>query len=242
MAADRRTDLAVTAPVLSVRPRAIAHWPTVRAEELAVSVLVTEVFEVSVTVVGVVLAAGLALGAEPAPRSWPERSTAATVRVSPSPDTAVTSPVSIRPNERIPEAKLPDGRAPDVVAPPDGIDPPRARDGRLPENSRGCRSNPPIASSHFPPVAAVTATLEAVTGSDAVAVGDKEMDEAELEPPDPLVADRTLTQSPTLMLEIVPGTCWLNVVDEVYVTAVCSPLPCTWKVLPSISATSPKAP
>ncbi len=57
-----------------------------------------------------------------------------------------------------------------------------------------------------------------------------------------LAAVRTLTQSPTARADEVVATRAVTVVFFVYTTAVCSLLPCTCRVDPSIAATVPETP
>ncbi len=67
MAVDRRIEVAVTAPELSVLPCAAAHSPFLADAAVVDCVLVTVVFPLSVTVTGVVVAADPpALGVVPA--------------------------------------------------------------------------------------------------------------------------------------------------------------------------------
>jgi len=76
LALESRTEVAVTAPVLSVLPCATAHRPTLRAEAVVVSVLVMLVEAATVTVVGAVVPEAEvtpALGVDELPWGPPDR-------------------------------------------------------------------------------------------------------------------------------------------------------------------------
>jgi hypothetical protein len=94
--------VAVTAPVLSLAPRAATHLPTARALALARWLVVYVVAAVVVTVTGWVVTVGVALGDPVAAGPVPRPANVSAATVNPLPSKAVTRPTVICPKNRRP--------------------------------------------------------------------------------------------------------------------------------------------
>lgn len=211
-------EVAFTAPEESALPWAVAHRPTLTAVDVAARSPVILVVEVSVTVLFVVVA----LPVLPAARA---KSRAATTMFEP--ETETTDPVAmavIRAAEPLPGAPdgkfLPDGN-PDGTFLPDGNP-----DGRAPPRNP-LPPPPPKPPAHDPLVAVVTETVCALK---LLALDDV---------PDVAIA---VTQLPALIELAARVTCWVNLVEDVQLTATC-PLCwlCTCMVVPVTAAICPDA-
>ena len=213
--------MAVTLPMSSVGPIAVAHSPTAISPAAATFVVVTVVDADVVTVTGVVWAG--AADAVPEPPS-PARVRLATVKV-PEP-TWVTRPTTPNP----PGTRPPGAPGAPSVAPggnwstpgwpvgiPEGIPPPP----RMP---------PPNTSAQAPFTAADTCTEVAVTPPPASGALPS------------LEALRTTTHEPATMSARVPAAVRATLVVAVQPTAVCLVLDWTCMVVPSTAAMSPDTP
>jgi hypothetical protein len=189
-------ELAVTAPVESAGPTAVAHLPTTRSLDEAVVRWVKVVDEVRVTttleVVDVLGFFSLTVTVEPVtPVTWP--------------DAAPKFPPANRPppDGRVPEPPPPSGPAPSGPAPP-GPPPPGPPVPPCGEPPLPAPPNPPV---HEPDVGWLMLTVVAVTGSPNALVLDDELDEVGL--------PKAETHEPTVTSDAVAVTVWSNVVDVV---------------------------
>jgi hypothetical protein len=179
---------AVTAPVELAVPKAEAHFPTARSEELAVVRSVKVVDEVRVTTTGVLFLVAKSVS----------------LTVTDEPFTAVTCP-DAAPNPPAPARRGKDpcperGRKPSPPLPPSGEPIPP---GRAPPRPKPPPLNP---VEHDPDTGWVIETVVAVTGwprTDRVVLDDEVgLPNAEM-------------HEPTVTLDADAATVWLNVVADV---------------------------